>query len=154
MDLSRLRPPRGAKHPRKRVGRGNASGQGTYAGKGIKGQQARSGKKLPYPGFEGGQLPLVRRIARRGFHNPFKVYYEEVKVCDLARRFAPGSVVGPEEMIAAGLVKRPERPIKVLSNGTIEHALTVRAHKFSAAARQKIEAAGGQVVEMGAVPTA
>ena len=149
MDLSQLRPPRGAKRQRKRIGRVNASGQGTYAGKGLKGQKARSGP-MPYPGFEGGQLPLVRRMARkRGFTNPNKVYYEEVKVSDLAR-FAAGAEVGPDTLIAAGLVKRPKRPIKVLSNGAINRALTVRAHAFSAAARQKIEAAGGRAEQIGA----
>jgi large subunit ribosomal protein L15 len=148
MDLSKLRPPRGAKRDRKRVGRGNASGTGTYAGKGIKGQKARSGP-MPYAGFEGGQLPLVRRMARkRGFINPRAVVYEEVKVSDLGR-FTAGVEVGPETLVGAGLVKHAGRPVKVLANGTIDRALTVRAHAFSAAARAKIEAAGGRVIVIG-----
>jgi len=149
MDLSRLRPPRGAKRNRKRVGRGNASGTGTYSGKGIKGQKARSGP-LPYHGFEGGQWPLIRKIARKpGFRPPNQVVYEEVKLSDLAR-FGTTAVVGPDELIAAGIVKRPRRPIKVLSNGAINRPLTVRAHAFTAAAREKIEAAGGRAEQIGA----
>lgn len=147
MDLSQLRPPRGAKKDRKRVGRGNASGQGTYAGKGMKGAQARSGPG-PYPGFEGGQLPLVRRMARkRGFKNPFRVEYEEVKITDL-RKFDGGATVGPDELIAAGIVKRPSRPIKVLGGDTLDRVLNVTAHRFTASARQAIEAAGGRVEEL------
>lgn len=148
MDLSQLRPPKGAKRARKRIGRGNASGTGTYAGKGIKGQKARSGP-MPYPGFEGGQMPLVRRMARkRGFTNPRAVHYEEVKLSDLAR-FETGAEVGPEDLVAAGIVKRPERPVKVLSNGALDRALVVRAHAFSGAARQKIETAGGRAEQIG-----
>ena len=147
MDLSQLRPPKGAKRERKRVGRGNASGTGTYAGKGMKGANARSGPG-PYPGFEGGQLPLVRRMARKGgFTNPNRVRYEEVKLSDL-KKFDDAEI-GPELLIAAGIVKRPQRPIKVLSNGTVTRALTVRAHAFTAAAREKIEAAGGRAVALG-----
>ena len=149
MDLSQLRPARGAKRERKRIGRGNASGTGTYAGKGIKGQKARSGKKQPYLGFEGGQMPMIRRMAhKRGFRNPTSVHYEEVKLSDLAR-FETGAQIGPEDLVAAGIVKRPERPVKVLSNGTLRSALTVRAHAFSAAAREKIEAAGGRAERIG-----
>lgn len=146
MNLSQLRPPRGAKKERKRIGRGNASGQGTYAGKGLKGQKARSGP-MPYPGFEGGQWPLIRKLTTRGFRSPNRVEYEEVKISDL-RRFDANADVGPDLLISSGLVKRPQRPIKVLSNGAIDKALTVTAHKFTAAARQKIEAAGGTVVQL------
>ena len=150
MDLSQLRPPRGAKRERKRVGRGNASGTGTYAGKGLKGQKARSGP-MPYPGFEGGQLPLVRRMARKGgFTNPNRVRYEEVKLSDLAK--FDDAEIGPEMLIAARIVKRPQRPIKVLSNGEVTRAITVRAHAFTAAARQKIEAAGGRAERIGGQP--
>ncbi len=147
MHLGQLRPPRGAKHPKKRIGRGNASGQGTYAGKGLKGQQARSGKKQPYVGFEGGQWPLIRKLARRGFTNPFRVEYEEVKIGDL-ERFSGDAEINPELLVASGVVKRPQRPVKVLSTGTVSRPLTVRAHRFTAAARQKIEAAGGTVIEL------
>lgn len=153
MDLSQLRPARGAKHTRKRVGRGNASGQGTYAGKGMKGAQARSGPG-PFAGFEGGQWPLVRKMARKaGFTRPMKVYYEEVKVGDLAR-FDAGAEVGPETLVSAGIVKRPQRPVKVLANGEIDRALTVRAHRFTAAARRKIEAAGGRAEQIGGTDAA
>jgi large subunit ribosomal protein L15 len=150
MNLSQLRPPRGAKRARKRVGRGNASGNGTYAGKGLKGAKARSGPG-PFPGFEGGQLPLVRRMARkRGFKNPFKVRYEEVKVGAL-RRFAAGAAVGPEALVAAGLVKRPQRPVVIIGGGSLDRAITVRAHRFTAGAKQTIEAAGGTAEVIGGV---
>jgi large subunit ribosomal protein L15 len=144
MDLSQLRPAPGARRERKRVGRGNASGNGTYAGKGMKGAKARSGPG-PFPGFEGGQLQLVRRIAhKRGFKNPNRVRYEEVKVGDL-RRFDAGAEVGPEMLVSAGVVKRPERPVVVLAGGLLDRALTVRAHRFTAGARQRIESAGGRI---------
>lgn len=151
MNLSQLRPPRGAKRDRKRVGRGNASGTGTYAGKGMKGANARSGPG-PFAGFEGGQLPLVRRMARkRGFRNPNRVEFEEVKLSDLAR-FDAGSEVHPETLIAAGLVTRPKRPVVVLGGGKINRALTVHAHRFTTSAREQIEAAGGQAIVIGGDP--
>ncbi len=152
MDLSQLRPPRGAKRDRKRIGRGNASGTGTYAGKGLKGQKARAGG-MPFAGFEGGQLPLVRRLARKaGFTNAFRIHYEEVKVSDLVKLDA--AEIGPEMLIAAGIVKRSTRPIKILSNGQISRAVTVRAHAFTAAARQKIEDAGGRAEYIDGDPAA
>jgi len=139
-----LRPAPGAKHKRKRVGRGNASGHGTYSGRGLKGQKARAGSKLRI-GFEGGQLPLIRRMSRkRGFTNILRVEYEEVNLRSLATRFSAGSEVTPEALVAAGVIKNLKKPVKVLGQGNLEGALTVRAHKFSAAARQKIEAAGGR----------
>jgi len=139
-----LRPPRGAKHKRKRVGRGNASGHGTYSGRGLKGQKSRSGAKL-HIGFEGGQLPLIQRLSRkRGFTNIFRVDYAEVNLSSLASRFPAGSEVTPEALIRAGVLKNLKKPVKVLGQGDLEGALTVHAHKFSAAARQKIEAAGGK----------
>jgi len=140
-----LRPPAGAKHKRKRVGRGNASGHGTYSGRGLKGQKARSGPGLRI-GFEGGQLPLIRRMSRkRGFTNIFRVEYAAVNLSSLARSFPAGSEVTPEALVQARIVKNVKKPIKVLGQGDLPAALTVRAHKFSAAARQKIEAAGGRV---------
>jgi large subunit ribosomal protein L15 len=145
MHLGQLRPPRGAKKDRKRIGRGNASGQGTYAGKGLKGQKARSGP-MPYAGFEGGQWPLIRKLARVGFVSPNRVEYEIVKISDLAR--FSGDEVGPEQLMAAGVVKRPKLPVKVLSNGEISRPITVRAHRFTETARAKIEAAGGRVEEI------
>jgi large subunit ribosomal protein L15 len=144
MDLSTLRPAAGATHKRKRVGRGNASGKGTTAGRGTKGQQSRSGKGM-HPGFEGGQFPLYRRLAKkRGFTNRFRVEYEPVNVGDLVR-FEANATVTPEMLVGAGVVKHSNMPVKVLAGGELDRALTVRAHKFSAAAAAKIEAAGGRV---------
>ncbi len=147
MDLSQLKSPAGSRHKRIRVGRGNASGKGTYAGKGLKGQKARSGNDLR-PGFEGGQLPLIRRLARkRGFTNIFRVEYEWVNLSQLAELPA-GTVVTQESLLAAGVIKNEKRPLKVLGNGELTNSLTVRANRFSASARQKIEAAGGTVEEV------
>jgi len=145
-----LRPPRGAKHKRKRVGRGNASGHGTYSGRGLKGQKARSGPGLR-AGFEGGQLPLIQRMSRkRGFTNIFRIEYAEVNLGSLASRFPAGSEVTPEALLQAGVIKNLRKPVKVLGQGDLGEALTVHAHKFSAAAREKIEAAGGKVEVIGA----
>jgi len=142
-----LRPPPGARRPRKRVGRGNATGQGTYAGKGLKGQQARSGPG-PRPGFEGGQTPIIRRFARRrGFHNKFGVEYQPVNLKRLAQ-WPVDQEVTPEALRAAGVVRTLHRPIKILSDGDAPGALQVRVHRVSAAARAKIEAAGGVVDEL------
>lgn len=147
MQQHELRPPRGARRQRKRVGRGNASGHGTYAGRGLKGQQARSGSGPPR-GFEGGQTPLIRRLPRRrGFHNPFRVAYTPVNLRDLAR-FPAQSEVTPETLREAGVVRSLRYPIKVLGDGELAAALTVRTHRVSAAARAKIEAAGGTVEEL------
>lgn len=147
MEQHELRPPRGATKPRKRIGRGNASGHGTYAGKGIKGAQARAGYKTrPY--FEGGQTALVRRLpTRRGFRNPFRVEYSPVNLRDLAR-VPTGTDVTPESLLESGVVRTLRRPIKILGEGEVAIALTVRAHRVSAAARAKIEAAGGTVEEL------
>lgn len=147
MDLSQLSSPPGARHRKQRIGRGNASGTGTYAGKGLKGQKARSGNDLRI-GFEGGQLPLVRRMARkRGFTNVFRVAYEWVNVGQLAT-LAAGSSVSQESLLAAGIIRNGRRPLKVLGEGELSQPLTVRAHRFTASARQKIEAAGGSVEEV------
>lgn len=147
MQQHQLRPAPGAKKARKRVGRGNASGHGTYAGRGIKGQQSRTGYRTR-PSFEGGQTPLVRRLPRRrGFRNPFRIAYAPVNLRDLAR-FAPGSEVTPETLREQGVVRSLRRPIKILGDGDLAIALHVRAHRVSAAARRKIEAAGGQVEEL------
>jgi large subunit ribosomal protein L15 len=141
-----LRPAGGSRHARKRVGRGNASGHGTYSGRGLKGQKARAGGGVKR-GFEGGQLPLVRRMARkRGFTNAFRTEYEPLNLSRLAG-FPAGSEVTPETLHSAGIVKG-SKPIKILGDGGLKAALTVRAHKFSAAARQKIEAAGGKAEEV------
>lgn len=148
-----LKPAPGSTRERKRVGRGNASGKGTTAGKGQKGQKARSGKPN-HPGFEGGQFPLYRRLARkRGFVNPNRVEYEVVNLSDLAELPAD-SVVTPESLQAAGLIRHPRKPVKILAVGELSAALTVRAHAFSAAARQKIEMAGGRVEDPDGNPIA
>ena len=142
-----IAPAPGSRRASKRVGRGNGSGHGTYSGRGCKGQKARAGYKMR-PGFEGGQLPLIKRLPRkRGFTNIFRTEYSTVKVGAL-NAFDPGSEVTPEKMLAAGIVKSLVNPIKILADGEIDRSLTVRAHKFSASARAKIEAAGGTVEEV------
>jgi large subunit ribosomal protein L15 len=143
MDLSNLKPPKGAKHSKKRVGRGQGSGNGVTAGRGEKGAKSRSGFKHKR-GFEGGQMPLHRRVPKRGFFNPFRVEYAVVNLDELAARFDAGTVVTPELLREAGVVKGAEgRMVKVLARGEIAKALTVRAHKFSGKAAEKISAAGG-----------
>jgi len=146
MQAHELKPPKGSRQKRKRVGRGDASGHGTYSGRGLKGQKCRAGGKLRL-GFEGGQTPLIKRLPhRRGFTNIFRVEYAAVNVKQL-ERFAAGTEVTPEFLRAMGIVKA-KRPVKILGDGQLTKALVVRAHKFSPAARQKIEAAGGSVDEV------
>lgn len=148
MRQDELSPAPGSKRSRKRVGRGNGSGHGTYSGRGCKGQKSRAGCKMR-PGFEGGQLPLIKRLPRkRGFVNIFREEYSTVNIGKL-NAFESGSEVTPERLVAAGLVKSLRHPIKILAEGDIEHPLSVRANKFSAAAKAKIEAAGGKVEEIG-----
>ena len=139
MDLSSLSPAPGTKKQRKRVGRGNGSGNGKTAGRGHKGQGSRAGGG-PRPGFEGGQMPLTRRVPKRGFHNPFRTEYVLVSLASLDR-FDAGQEVSPEAMREAGLVGRGM--IKILANGDVTKPLTVKAHGFSKGAKAKIEAAGG-----------
>src|SRR5947209_7315005 len=145
MRIHELKAPEGSTRERIRIGRGHGSGKVKTGGKGTKGQNARAGGGVP-PYFEGGQLPLIRKLPyRRGFRNPFRVEYREVNVRDLAD-FPAGSTVGPEEFEIAGVLRgRRSGPVKVLGHGDLSVQLTVRAHKFSASARQKIEAAGGSV---------
>jgi large subunit ribosomal protein L15 len=147
MKLHELRSPKGAHKKRKRVARGTAGRGGKTAGRGTKGQNSRSGGGVrPY--FEGGQLPLVRRLPqKRGFTNIFKVKYSIVNLDRLAG-FSEGSEVDPEKLVEAGIIKSVKDPVKILGRGELDHALTVAAHKFSATAREKIEAAGGTVVEL------
>lgn len=148
MRQDNLSPAPGSKKRRKRVGRGDGSGHGTYSGRGCKGQKSRSGFKMSR-GFEGGQLPLIRRLPRkRGFTNIFRTEYSIVNVGELSM-FEAGSEVTPERLIVAGVVKSLRYPIKVLAEGDINHPLVVKANRFSAAAKAKIEAAGGKVEEMG-----
>src|SRR6478736_1395298 len=147
MSLNNLRPPKGATHAKKRVGRGQGSGNGKTAGRGHKGAQSRSGYHFKR-GFEGGQMPLHRRVPKRGFHNPFRVEYEVVNLDTLEQRFAAGAVVTREMLIDARLVTG-NFPIKVLGRGEVSKALTVHANKFSGKAAEKIAAAGGKVEALG-----
>ncbi|TET66794.1 MAG: 50S ribosomal protein L15 [Dehalococcoidia bacterium] len=147
MRQDNLSPPPGSKHARKRVGRGDGSGHGTYSGRGSKGQKSRSGYKMR-PGFEGGQLPLIKRLPRkRGFVNIFRIEYNIVNI-DKLNIFESGSEVTPEKLLAAGLVKSLRKPIKILANGDVSQPFVVKANKFSAAAKAKIEAAGGKAEEV------
>jgi large subunit ribosomal protein L15 len=142
MKLHDLAPVPGSHRKRRRIGRGLGSGRGTTAGKGTKGQKARSGGGVA-PYFEGGQLPLVRKLPyRRGFRNVNRVEYQAVNLADLAE-FAAGATVDVTALVGAGLLKNDREKVKVLGTGDLDRALTVTAHKFSASARQKIEAAGG-----------
>jgi large subunit ribosomal protein L15 len=142
MKLNELKPAHGSSKKRKRVGRGDGSGHGKTSCRGHKGQGARSGGNTK-PGFEGGQMPLQRRLPKRGFHNPFRIEMAVVNVGQLDMLPA-GSEVTPENLSERGLLNGKNRRVKVLGEGSISKALTVRAHGFSAAAKDKIEAAGGK----------
>jgi large subunit ribosomal protein L15 len=142
MDLSTLRPPKGAKHKKKRIGRGEGSGTGVTAGRGNKGQKSRSGYKSKR-GFEGGQMPIHRRLPKRGFYNPFRTEYVVVNLDTLAERFDEGMEVTPELLRERKIVRKARALIKVLARGELSKKLTVRAHRFSAKASEAITAAGG-----------
>lgn len=142
MELHDLHPASGAKKARKRIGRGPGSGTGKTAGRGHKGQKSRSGYSRRY-GFEGGQMPLVRRIPKRGFYNVFRVSYQVVNLRDLERVFADGDTVSAEVLAEKGLVRGGNKPIKILGDGELKKKLTVQADKFSQSARAGIEKAGG-----------
>jgi large subunit ribosomal protein L15 len=142
MDLSNLKPPAGATRPRKRVGRGPGSGLGKTAGRGHKGAKSRAGFKRKR-GFEGGQMPLHRRVPKRGFKNPFREEFATVNLDTIAAAFEAGAEVTPEALRARGLLRGRVRPVKVLGRGEIAVALTIRAHRFSESAARKIAAAGG-----------
>ncbi len=144
MRLHNLSPAEGSTKERKRIGRGPASGQGKTAGKGHKGQKARAGRGMR-AGFEGGQMPLQRRLPKRGFVNVFRKEFATVNVSDLEKRFDAGSVVDIDALIGAGLIKKTLDGVKVLGNGELSKSLTVKANAFSESAKQKIEAAGGKV---------
>lgn len=147
-----LSPVAGSRKSRKRVGRGDGSGHGTFSGRGQKGQKARAGGKTR-PGFEGGQLPLIKRLPKkRGFFNAFRTEYSVVNLNQL-RSFEEGTEITPEKLISARMVKSSRQPIKVLASGDLDRPLIVKANKFSAAARAKIEAAGGTAQEVGYVST-
>lgn len=146
MKLHDLRPAPGSKKKRKRVGRGMASGKGKTSGRGMKGQGARSGGgKGPY--FEGGQLPLVRRLPfKRGFNNIHRIEYKPVNLDRLQEKFGKSKQeVTPETLVEAGIIKRSDKAVAILGRGEITSALTVKAHRFSKSAQEKIEAAGGAV---------
>jgi large subunit ribosomal protein L15 len=142
MSLNNLRPPKGAKHAKRRVGRGPGSGHGKTASRGHKGAKSRSGHRFKR-GFEGGQMPLHRRVPKRGFTNPFRIEYAVVNLDTLAEVFEAGSSVTPDLLRERGLVRKTGVRIKVLGRGDISKKLTVQAHKFSGTAAEKIAAAGG-----------
>ena len=144
MEQHELRAPAGARHKRKRVGRGDGSGHGTYSGRGCKGQNSRAGGGVRL-GFEGGQLPLIKRLPRkRGFTNIFKTSYSIINVGSL-NVFDANAEVNPEALLNAGLIKTLKQPVKILGNGEIDRPLTIKADKFSSTAEQKIVAAGGKI---------
>ena len=140
--LGNLRPPKGATHRKKRLGLGESSGHGKTSGKGHKGQKSRSGHGIK-PGFEGGQMPLIRRVPKRGFHHSPRVVTEIVNLESL-NRFPASSLVDPAVLKEAGLIHSVESQVKILGDGTLKHPLTVKAHRFSKSAVEKISSAGGK----------
>ncbi len=146
MNLSSLKPPAGSRKKRKRIGRGDGSGHGGTSTKGHKGQNARSGGRVR-PGFEGGQMPLSRRLPKRGFRNPFRRDIVIINI-DQLKRFPEGSVIDKDVLLEAGLVNRIGDGIKVLGKGNIEYPISVKVDMISRGAKDKIEAAGGSVVEV------
>ena len=145
MRLHNLPSNEGASRPRKRVGRGQGSGHGKTAGRGMNGQKSRSGGSIR-PGFEGGQMPLYRKLPKRGFNNKeFSTNYDVVNIGDLAK-IEDAEIINREALIKAGLIRRNSKLIKILGNGETEKALKVEADKFSSSAQKKIEAAGGQTI--------
>ena len=147
MKLHELSPAVGSTKERKRIGRGAGSGQGNTAGKGHKGQKARAGRGIR-PGFEGGQMPLQRRLPKRGFNNIFRKEIAIVNVADIDAAFDNGAVVTIEALIEKGLVKKELDGVKVLGHGEISKSLTVQVNAYSASAKEKIEAAGGKAEEV------
>ncbi len=142
-----IAPAPGSRHASKRVGRGTGSGHGTFSGRGCKGQKARAGNNKVRPGFEGGQLPLIKRLPRkRGFTNIFRIEYSTVNIGEL-NNLESGSEVTPEKLLAAGIIKSLENPIKILADGDVDHPITIKGCKFSASAKAKIEKAGGKIEE-------
>ena len=142
-----LVPNKGARKSRKRIGRGDSAGQGSTAGRGMKGQKSRTGAKLR-PGVEGGQLPLIKGLPmKRGFTNPFKIYYSLVKI-DALDQFDDGAVITPDILYRRGILRNPNQPVKIVGDGELSKAITVSAHKFTKSAREKIEAAKGTAEEL------
>ena len=150
MQLYDLNAPKGANKNRKRVGRGESSGWGKTSGRGMNGQGSRSGTGKPGPGFEGGQMPMYRRMPKRGFTNIFAKNYAEVNLDILCRFFESGAEVNIESLRSVGLAKNTSEGIRILGRGEISYPLTITADHFTASAKKKIEAAGGQAVLVGA----
>ena len=146
MRIHDLAPAAGSTKQRKRVGRGHASGHGKTSGYGHKGQKARSGVKGA--GFEGGQMPLARRVPKRGFNNIFRTEYAIVNLCTLEDSFDAGAVVDADALVAKGILKKTLAGVKILGDGALTKSLTVKAAKFSATAKAAIEAAGGTATEV------
>jgi large subunit ribosomal protein L15 len=149
ISLNTLKPAKGSTHKKKRVGRGPGSGLGKTAGRGEKGQKSRSGYSRKV-GFEGGQMPLHRRLPKRGFTNIFKKRWLEISLAALDQAFSAGEEITPEVLHTRGLIKKAKHDVVVLGNGEVSKALRVSAHRFTKSAREKIEKAGGSVVEIGA----
>jgi large subunit ribosomal protein L15 len=150
LSLNNLKAPEGATHKKKRVGRGPGSGLGKTSGRGNKGQKSRSGYSSK-AGFEGGQMPLHRRLPKRGFTNIFKREWAEVNLADLEQLFEAGATVTPEALVEKGLVRKSKaRSVVVLGQGELKKNLAISVHRFSGAAKQKIEAAGGKAEVIGA----
>lgn len=148
MRQDELSPAPGSKKDKKRVGRGGGSGHGYFSGRGCKGQKSRAGNRKMRPGFEGGQLPLIKKLPRkRGFFNPFRTEYSMVNLGEL-ERFDAGVEITPQALLEAGLIDSLQHPVKILAEGDISKPLVVKANRFSGAAKAKIEAAGGKVVEI------
>jgi large subunit ribosomal protein L15 len=146
MDLSNLQPAKNSRKNKRRVGRGPGSGRGKTSGRGVKGQKSGSGYSRKI-GFEGGQMPLVRRVPKRGFTNIFRTEYSEVNLDRLEK--VKKATVDLEELVAAGLIKNTSENVKVMGRGEITEAKTIHAHKFTRSAQEKIEAAGGKAVLIG-----
>ena len=149
ISLNTLKPAKGSTHKKKRVGRGPGSGLGKTAGRGEKGQKSRSGYSRKI-GFEGGQMPLHRRLPKRGFTNIFKKRWVEISLAALDQHFNADEEITPEVLHDRGLIKKAKHDVVVLGNGEVSKALRVSAHRFTKSAREKIEKAGGAVVEIGA----
>jgi large subunit ribosomal protein L15 len=147
ISLNSLRPAKGSTHKKKRVGRGPGSGLGKTAGRGEKGQKSRSGYSRKI-GFEGGQMPLHRRLPKRGFTNIFKKQWLEVSLAALEKHFNADEEINPEILHSKGIIKKAKHDVVVLGNGEVSKALRVSAHRFTKSAREKIEKAGGAVVEI------
>jgi len=144
ISLNNLKPPYGAIRKKKRLGRGDGSGHGNTCGRGQKGQKARSGGQVK-PYFEGGQMPLYRRLPKRGFKNIFKEEFAIINIRDLVKKFRENEEVTPEKLLEVGLIKKKNKRIKLLGDGDISFPLLIKVHKISQQARAKIEAAGGRV---------